>query len=230
MLTCRIVRRSPRHLTRFCSWRNQFVTSLAYTDSDNGAATGRAGKTAALFLETARTAPARPTGESNVIQTRVVRITPILPLLLAVVGCGWLAEFEHPETYHESYQAAVDASHLGEGRFIPELLPRSARDLRETHDIDTNEAWVAFRYTPGDSAEIRSVCAEGDIRFARRRWSLGIPWWPKWLVRESRKDVPPGYLLLRCPRETRYATGRVTKYTAYAAIDDRIGQGYFWHD
>ena len=93
--------------------------------------------------------------EGAVIQTDAMRIALTGLLLFPLVGCSRLDESEHPESHYESYLAAVESDALGKGRFIPDLLPESAFDIYETHDLDSNEAWVAFRYAPGDSCGVR---------------------------------------------------------------------------
>ena len=44
----------------------------------------------------------------------------------------------------------------------------------------------------------------------------------------SKENIPAGYELFTCPREIKYSTGRL-EYTAYVAIDETEGSGYFWH-
>jgi hypothetical protein len=71
-----------------------------------------------------------------------VRVRVLLGLaLLVVAGCS--------DRYESSYATYADAKSrgaLGPGKWLPEFLPRSAREIREEHDIDTNELWVAFTF------------------------------------------------------------------------------------
>ena len=71
------------------------------------------------------------------------------------VGCEWL------ETYESRYASLEEA--IADGAvtrgWIPPFVPRSARDLRERHNIDTNEIWLAFAYQEGDLS-VKGLCSD----------------------------------------------------------------------
>ena len=43
-----------------------------------------------------------------------------------------------------------------ESGWIPAILPKSAHDISETHDVDTNEIFGSFNYLDEDEAELLS--------------------------------------------------------------------------
>lgn len=58
---------------------------------------------------------------------------------------------------YETHAAAEFAGALGEGKWLPASLPRSASSIEEAHDSDTNEVW--FTYVGTDPAAlVPSTC------------------------------------------------------------------------
>jgi hypothetical protein len=64
--------------------------------------------------------------------------------MIVLAGCS---RFERPQVSYASYTEAQRVGALGPGGWIPEFLPASATDIREQHDIDTNELWLSFSFT-----------------------------------------------------------------------------------
>jgi hypothetical protein len=79
--------------------------------------------------------------------------------LVGVVAIGLfaLAHFENPSSSFRTYEE-LKASGLMERGWVPAHLPTSATEIEESHDIDTNEGWMSFRYEPGDTAKADEAC------------------------------------------------------------------------
>lgn len=73
------------------------------------------------------------------------------------IGIAALNYFENPNSTFRTYEE-LQASGLIERGWISPYLPRSATDIKESHDLDTNRGWASFKYTPGDVAVIRKSC------------------------------------------------------------------------
>jgi len=60
----------------------------------------------------------------------------------------------------ESFQdyQAMKQSGIFESGWLPSYLPKSARDIRESHDIDTNYVEASFQFDVGDTESIESNC------------------------------------------------------------------------
>jgi len=74
-------------------------------------------------------------------------VRSLLTLMLVLsVGCG--------ETVTTTYATYVDAEQAGAVArgWIPAFVPRTATEIREAHDLDTNQQWLRFRVPPGDTA------------------------------------------------------------------------------
>lgn len=63
-------------------------------------------------------------------------------------GCD---DSEYMTNYYRSYADAVSDGAIQRG-WIPELVPASAFEISEQHDLDTNEIWIRFRTDPEDEA------------------------------------------------------------------------------
>lgn len=88
------------------------------------------------------------------------------------------------EREYESLQSAKAAGAVGEGRWIPAILPDGATSIREVHDIDTNQTWGCFKTK--SPAAVRSLLASLDARetkgsIAQRPKELfrDFTWWPE---------------------------------------------------
>ena len=102
---------------------------------------------------------------------------PLLLPALVLVSCEYI---ENPTSRYSTYQSAREAGALEEGRWIPPFLPESARNLVETHNIDSNVLKISFEYSPDDLGGLISECRElkvpsgGTRRFECRNWGLPI--------------------------------------------------------
>ena len=79
-------------------------------------------------------------------------------------GFLYLAYMENPKSSFPSI-AELEASGLVDAGWLPGYLPRSANQIEERHNIDTNEVWASFRYKVGDVQTVESMCekiAEND--------------------------------------------------------------------
>jgi hypothetical protein len=63
------------------------------------------------------------------------------------LGVFGVAHFENPSSRFSTYEE-LKGSGLIERGWVPEFLPRSATDIAESHDVDTNRGW-AWRHGGG---------------------------------------------------------------------------------
>ena len=90
-------------------------------------------------------------------------------LLFAVLGIALsallsLKYLEKPRSTFASF-ANMEAAGMIDAGWLPDYLPKSAVNIEERHDLDTNEVWASFAYHPGDVEAVRGVCtkiAEND--------------------------------------------------------------------
>jgi hypothetical protein len=129
---------------------------------------------------------------------------------------------ETPVTYYATYADAAAAGEMAR-RWIPSWLPTGAHDIREAHDIDTNERWLSLR---APVAELRSLAdrlerlAFQDARRTAfvRSWRAGRGW-PSEL--SERLWVTP-----RGPKFMGYFRSRDDAYCL--AIEWQTGRAWGW--
>lgn len=114
------------------------------------------------------------------------RFAVLLLLAAAVSGCFW----ERPESSYSSFAEAKRSGAIDKG-WIPAWIPSSATDIREMHDIDTNESMLTFTYDAQQSWELPADCQPVSYsqttspRFSRN-------WWP------SPDSLEQSYEFYRC--------------------------------
>ena len=79
--------------------------------------------------------------------------------LVALVTC---IHSERPTSRYATYEAARLAGAMDEGRWIPAFLPKSSRDIVETHDIDSNASSLTFQFAGSDLQVPDSCVAAQD--------------------------------------------------------------------
>lgn len=65
-------------------------------------------------------------------------------LALTISGC-----MEVASTEYANRDQAISKNALGESKWLPEWLPEDAVNIREAHDMDTNESWLVFHPANG---------------------------------------------------------------------------------
>ena len=72
------------------------------------------------------------------------KLLPVVMLSIALSGCMEVASTEYADR-----NQAVSRQAIGESKWLPSWLPEDAVNIRESHDMDTNESWLVFRLTSG---------------------------------------------------------------------------------
>lgn len=101
-----------------------------------------------------------------------------MALVLKVSGCVEVSSTEYVDR-----NQALARQAIGESKWLPSWLPEDAVNIRETHDIDTNESWLVFRPSSGILA-LPKECKQASKpemteervmqrspQFARNAWS-----------------------------------------------------------
>ena len=68
-----------------------------------------------------------------------------------------LERFENPVSEFATY-AEMEASGLIEAGWIPQVIPKSAFEISETHNLDTGTVRISFRFRPGDVDIVEKEC------------------------------------------------------------------------
>ena len=81
----------------------------------------------------------------------------VVVLAAAAVTLVMFQRANNPSATFASY-AELESAGMFERGWLPRYLPKSARDIVERHNLDTNAVWASFHYTPGDSESVQAVC------------------------------------------------------------------------
>lgn len=137
-------------------------------------------------------------------------------LIIAVAAFTITACGEDVESHYRTY-AELELAGEGPRSWMPSWLPRSATDIHDWHNLDTNATRIAFsvpRATPALLTDCRPT--------TRTRKFRGFSdWWP-----DERTFATLQHF--ECEERTAFADGHVEVRVAGAAIDMRAKRVYFW--
>jgi hypothetical protein len=136
----------------------------------------------------------------------------ILVLLLFAAGCKESFESNYP-----TYDAAIADGAVKRG-WLPDWLPKSATDIHEWHNIDTNATIASFAYGQAEPSVFLAGChPETQTRRNHGRAS----WWPN-------DQAWRGIKVYRCDERIVYGDGHAEIHPAWAGVDEQRRRAYFW--
>lgn len=101
-------------------------------------------------------------------------------ILTALLGFYGIHRFENPKTHYATYADVVQDDAIGRG-WVPEFLPKSARNIVEQHAIDDARGYLSFEATLADITALKDFCEPVDydsVKYLSRYPS----WWPSELT------------------------------------------------
>jgi hypothetical protein len=140
---------------------------------------------------------------------RSLLISGTLSLLL--LGCG-----ENIEAHYSTY-AELHAADSGARSWMPQWLPRSATDIRDWHNLDSNGTLIAFTVPRATSALLEGCRPTSEAKNPVEQSS----WWPDDQAFAKLQHFD-------CEERVTYADGRVEVRRAGAATDSQRNRIYFW--
>ncbi len=144
---------------------------------------------------------------------------PVAVLILASLVVMACERMEMVENVYVTFQDAVKAGAVGDEKWIPVLLPPSATDIREAHNLDTNEVWLFFRLNSADPHFMARQCTripEDKLRLARKRPGK---WWPERLVQGGeRTPSAEAYRHYECGTKSFLSVDAANKVAYYWAL------------
>lgn len=117
------------------------------------------------------------------------------------------------ENSESQYPSAADAGKAGEfdRGWLPDVLKPDVTDIREWHDIASNEARGRFVLNAGVVDRVKASC-KPDMDVPRKTWSMPN-WFPDSI--SGGDEVTHGMQVFRCD-------------DFYVAVDSAANEGYFW--
>lgn len=129
------------------------------------------------------------------------------------------------QSYYPTYEAAVQDGAIGRG-WVPGFLPRSAQQIREVHNLDTNETWVAFDFVWEDGTLLEAACTSVSVELVilprERSTEAYVPWWPQQLLGQV-TAASEEFSFYQC-REMDLGE----RFQAYLALERARSKAWFW--
>ena len=155
-------------------------------------------------------------------------VTVVIFIVLALGLIHWVKYINWSESHYRNMRAAQADTAVERG-WIPEWLPVSTRDIRETHNLDTNQIWISFKFERDDflkAIENTNAQSLSSLRLDIGPYRRKITWWP------DRNDPA----LTAPDAEWRYYKGRGRipfqiggiNYDYFVAADLSRGVAYYW--
>lgn len=104
----------------------------------------------------------------------------ILVVFASALGFLMVVDFDTSESYFASYSEVARGGKIPDGGWLPSFLPPSATEIRDLHNIDTNEGWISFRFDPEDTSFTNEKCLlidRSSVVLPRERRTKEIAWW-----------------------------------------------------
>lgn len=157
--------------------------------------------------------------DSRIVMTAHPLVYALLPILLT--SCEGMDGGDRDFKYRDWAHAQAEEAISGHG-WLPEFLPRSAKDIRDSHNCESNEGWSTFTFDPQDKpafvARMTPIGFE-QVPYPQFRSTKKRSWWPQDLT---------GYNA-RARQDYAFYSYRLDKDTQIiVAIEDGRPQAWCW--
>ena len=169
-----------------------------------------------------------PLGTVPMPRSTSIGLLAILSIL--ALGCS---EMDVRENYYENMAEAKSAGARETG-WIPDIIPPSSTEIHERHDVDSEEAWVRFRFSKDDLQKLTSQLEQltpSEIPKEDFTSPGYVDWWPRNLDRSSfgkTKGRQTPLEIYRYNRVVEFATHKQS-VPCYLVIDWDLNLAYFWN-
>jgi hypothetical protein len=121
---------------------------------------------------------------------RTTEVRAVGTIAFAVLQFGCVGPFSDDfEARYPTLAAARQSYAIGDHRWIPDIVPETASDIVEFHNIDTNATWGCFRLNGGADPLVSLLRAKaareskGAVSGGPRPWFRTRPWWPETMTK-----------------------------------------------
>ena len=153
------------------------------------------------------------------------RLAPTLLVVALCLSPACHVPDTRPESHYPTFAAAVADGAVARG-WVPDMLPADATDIREMHDLDTEEVWIRFTSGAAALGDMARACAEvGALEVAWPRGTRRLSWWPHDMP-QAVSSPASRWRFFRCPSPDRYPGQRYTLPTFLALAG---GERHAWY-
>ena len=136
---------------------------------------------------------------------------------LSLVSVFALTQIETTNIFYDSYKEMKRNGALQSG-WIPVWLPGSAKNIHESHDIDTNESWLTFTFSDTEKFYLLACnpIKKEETELPRKKTFTLLPSF----VRDMHTDLANStdLLFFRCEQNS----------PGYLAVNGHDNIAYFW--
>ena len=146
------------------------------------------------------------------------RLISFCIMALFLFGCS-----ERPTEYYPKYEDAVKDGAVNRG-WIPEIVPTTATEIHEQHDLDTNEVWIRFTLPRSSREQVTTGLkrlSHDEILEVRVRNPSSGDWWFEGLIQQH----PANDNALNAEI---YAVKCYEDKSGYIAFDRTSEKVYYW--
>ena len=144
-------------------------------------------------------------------------------IILLIVSALLSACSEVSTSYYPTYEAAVKDGAVKRG-WIPEIVPESATELHEEHDLDTNNVWLRFNLSNSEKSRLTAglqKLSHQDISKTKLRYPSKADWWFEGLIQQS----PANEGALNADIYTLKCYNGKNGYLAFDRVSEKV---YYW--
>lgn len=136
-----------------------------------------------------------------------------LACVVALASC----DIETVDVSYLDYEHASKEGVIPPDTWLPHFLPKSAKQIQERHNNDTNETWVSFFFDEADISYMTNACIGvkyHDVKFPRKDRSSEIDWW----INDTTKDDRLRIKYFQCDANS------------FLIINEKEHIAYFWRN
>ena len=108
-------------------------------------------------------------------------------LLFCAIAFQLIACSERETKYYQKYENATNDDAVKRG-WIPEIVPKTATEIHEQHDLDTNEVWIRFNVSREEKNRVTAglkKLTDDEISKIKLKYPSKTSWWFEGLIQQS---------------------------------------------
>jgi hypothetical protein len=143
-------------------------------------------------------------------------------LSILIVIC-LLACSERQTNHYPKYEDAVKDGAINRG-WLPEIVPATAIEIYEQHDLDTNDVWIRFTLSSSERESIirnLNILSHKEIIEIKLRNPSSVNWWFEGVIQQSPEND-------NALNANIYAVKCFGGRNGYIAFDRTSQKVYYW--
>jgi len=132
---------------------------------------------------------------------------------------------DNADSFYKTYNEAEESGHF-KGSCAPKILPKSAIDIYERRNIDTNELWIRFNADLKDVEILKKQFRVLTIQELARENVIPYRYPKKWW--KPNKENINSFEIYLYNYQIVFSSGRIESTDGYIFIDMKNVEIYYW--